>query len=338
MQKPVKRGNAWRIVVRYKGNRFTATRDTAQECEQWAAKKLLELQSSAPQSEEAEKIHISFYSLLDQYYNEVGKRMKSAAFILQQLKSLKSQWGDLAEESIHDLSPVKVKQLRDKRLKSVKSGTVIRQMGLYSSVFDYARKELFLTKYNPFKEISKPTTPPARHQRIFKEDEETILKGLDYHWGKKPTQPRHFIAWGFLFALETAMRKGEILGIRKEHIFEDYIKLFDTKNGTNRDVPLTARAKEMLTWIEIPEGDYRLIPHTSNSFRLVWERNLRRVGLDGKIHFHDTRHEAITRFVHNYKLPVEILAKITGHKTISVLVNTYYNPTASEIAKMLVAA
>ncbi|MBW3030931.1 site-specific integrase, partial [Acinetobacter baumannii] len=53
---------------------------------------------------------------------------------------------------------------------------------------------------------------------------------------------------------------------------------------------------------------------------------------------HDTRHEAITRFVHDYRLPVEILAKITGHKTISVLVNTYYNPTASEIAKMLSAA
>ncbi|MDO7344517.1 site-specific integrase, partial [Acinetobacter baumannii] len=66
--------------------------------------------------------------------------------------------------------------------------------------------------------------------------------------------------------------------------------------------------------------------------------NLRRVGLDGVITFHDTRHEAITRFVHDYRLPVEILAKITGHKTISVLVNTYYNPTASEIAKMLTAA
>ncbi|MCX3052919.1 hypothetical protein OFK52_09560 [Acinetobacter baumannii] len=45
MQKPVKRGDAWRITVRYLGKRYTATRDTASECEQWAAKKLLELQS-----------------------------------------------------------------------------------------------------------------------------------------------------------------------------------------------------------------------------------------------------------------------------------------------------
>lgn len=55
MQKPVKRGDAWRITVRYLGKRYTATRDTANECEQWAAKKLLELQSEQanPESEKS---------------------------------------------------------------------------------------------------------------------------------------------------------------------------------------------------------------------------------------------------------------------------------------------
>ena len=48
-------------------------------------------------------------------------------------------------------------------------------------------------------------------------------------------------------------------------------------------------------------------------------------------HFHDTRHEAITRMVGVRKLPVEILAKITGHKKIDVLVNTYYNPNADDL-------
>ena len=46
MQKPIKRGDTYRITVRFNNQRFTATRDTAQECEQWAAKKLLELQST----------------------------------------------------------------------------------------------------------------------------------------------------------------------------------------------------------------------------------------------------------------------------------------------------
>ncbi len=47
------------ITARYLGKRYTATRDTANECEQWAAKKLLELQSEQA-NPESEKIHISF--------------------------------------------------------------------------------------------------------------------------------------------------------------------------------------------------------------------------------------------------------------------------------------
>ncbi len=57
-------GTAW-CFVRYLGKRYTATRDTASECEQWAAKKLLELQSEYA-NPEPEKIHISFYALFEQ--------------------------------------------------------------------------------------------------------------------------------------------------------------------------------------------------------------------------------------------------------------------------------
>lgn len=32
------------------------------------------------------------------------------------------------------------------------------------------------------------------------------------------------------------------------------------------------------------------------------------------------------------KLPVEVLAKITGHKTIGI--NTYYNPDAQDLVEM----
>ncbi len=66
----------------------------------------------------------------------------------------------------------------------------------------------------------------------------------------------------------------------------------------------------------------------------MWERRKAKVGLIGHT-FHDTRHEAITRFVNNQKLPVEVLAKVTGHKNIKVLVNTYYNPDVEDIGDMV---
>ncbi|WP_317033364.1 hypothetical protein [Acinetobacter sp. SAAs474] len=40
--KPRKRGEAYYIEIMINGKRSSATRDTAKECEQWAAQKLLE--------------------------------------------------------------------------------------------------------------------------------------------------------------------------------------------------------------------------------------------------------------------------------------------------------
>ncbi|MDC4449245.1 hypothetical protein NQ646_02215 [Acinetobacter baumannii] len=78
-------GTAWRITVRYLGKRYTATRDIESEYEQWAAKKLLELQSEQA-NPESEKIHISFYALFEQYYQEEDRKMKSARLIVQIFK------------------------------------------------------------------------------------------------------------------------------------------------------------------------------------------------------------------------------------------------------------
>ena len=44
--KPRKRGEAYYIEIMINGKRSSATRDTARECEQWAAQKLLEAKAN----------------------------------------------------------------------------------------------------------------------------------------------------------------------------------------------------------------------------------------------------------------------------------------------------
>ncbi len=334
MQKPIQRGTSWRITVRHNGQRYNATRDTEQECTKWAQLKLLELKSLDSKVDHV--IHITYKELFQKYYEDVGSKKRGARFIQQQLKAFDKYWPKLCNESIHSITPQKVTKWRNDRLKVVSPGTVQRQMCLYSSVFTYARAELFLIKENPFSGVHKPLKPAPRSRLISDDEIEDIIKGLEYSVGMTPTKPSHFVAWSFLFAIETAMRKGEILEITHENIHDDYVHLPMTKNGTARDVPLSHKAKALIDLVMIDgEG---LVPHNSNSFRLIWQRNLHRVGLNGLVKFHDTRHVAITRFVNQQKLPVEILAKVTGHKSINILVNTYYNPKASDIAKMLNAA
>lgn len=334
MQKPVKRGNSWRIIVQYNKQRYTATRDTAKECEQWASRKILELKAHSPEELEQINNSLTFIDLFDLYYDKEGKFKRGVKFIKQQRKAFKKYWGDLADTLIHQITPHDIIKWRDKRLKKVTAGTVHRQMSLYSSIFTFACFELLILKANPFAGIKRPTKPKPRHRLISKDEIDLILDGLGYQSNQIPTEPRHYVAWSFLFALETAMRKGEILNIQHENIHDDYIHLPMTKNGTARDVPLSSRAKALLQLM--PKKDTgQLVPHNSNSFRLIWQRNLHRVGLNGSLTFHDTRHEAITRFVNQQKLPVEILAKVTGHKDIKTLINVYYNPKATDIARML---
>lgn len=334
MQKAIQRGNAWRIQVRYKNLRDGATRDTAKECEQWAARRLIELQHEYENAATEEKPDFPFKVLFEKYFEEVGRNMASAGYIMQQVKAFDKYFGKLANESIHDITPRKISLWRNNRLKEVSAGTVHRQMSLYSAVFTYAKNELFLIKTNPFAEVTKPSKPKPRNRRITPDEIKTILDGLDYVPGTTPTTPRQYVGWTFLFALETAMRRGELINITCNHIHSDYIHLPKTKNGESRDVPLTREARALLDLVP-HTSKVKLIPHTNNSFRLIWERNLNAVGLMGHIRFHDSRHEAITRLVNIRKIPVEILAKITGHKDIKTLIVTYYNPTASDIARML---
>lgn len=338
MQKPVKRGNAWRIQVKYKTFRDAATRDTPEECTAWAVKRLIELELEyQAHIRKLERPDITLKDLFNKYYENVGAFKKGGSYIKSHIKSLNHYYGDLVEKSIFDITPQDMVAVRERRLKVAKPSTVSRELSLCSSVFTYAINELFILKENPVRVIKKPTAPPSRNQRITDEQIQKIIKGLDnYKETMVPHTPAQHVAWCFLFALETAMRKGEILGMESSHDHGDYVHLPETKNGYSRDVPLTTKARKLLDLLKDREG--KLIPHNSNSFRLAWQRNLIKVGLNGVLTFHDTRHEAITRLVNIQKLPVEILAKVTGHRTINMLVNTYYNPSASEIAKMLNAA
>ena len=181
--------------------------------------------------------------------------------------------------------------------------------------------------------VSKPSQPKSRNRRISNAEIDLVLEAHNYERGQIPTEIQHFIAWAFLFAIETTMRQGEILSIKRSNIHKDYIHLPDTKNGHSRDVPLMDSAKELLKLIP-DNGSDKLIEISSSTFQNTFSKRIKKANIK-ELHFHDTRHEGITRLVKLRKVPIEILMKITGHKTAGILINTYYNPTASEISEML---
>ena len=333
LPKARKRGDAYRIELMFNGKRISATRDTERECDQWVMLKLLELKTSETNGGSEIKQYYPLSALMQKYYLEIGSKKKSDRVVRISINHFIENYKHIADMSVHDITPQILTNWRNSRLSQVSIGTVLRDISLFSAIFTYAQKELFLIESNPFSFVSKPSQPKSRNRRISDFEIELILNAHDYKRGQVPTDPQHYIAWSFLFAIETAMRQGEILSIERANIFDDYIHLPDTKNGDFRDVPLLESAKELLKLIR-PTGSSKLIDIESSTFQNMFGNRIRKLKIQD-LHFHDTRHEGITRLVKLRKVPIEILMKITGHKTAGILINTYYNPTASEISKML---
>ena len=107
------------------------------------------------------------------------------------------------------------------------------------------------------------------------------------------------------------MRRGEILNIRTEHINGQTLFIPQTKNGHPRTIPLTKRALNILENSELP------FAYTPNALRIAWER-LKKNGNIIDLHFHDLRHEAISRFFEK-GLSMPEFALISGHKDVRML-------------------
>ncbi|MCP1633713.1 integrase [Kerstersia gyiorum] len=157
-------------------------------------------------------------------------------------------------------------------------------------------------------------------------------------------------------AVETAMRRGEIVGLRWEHIDLErrVAHLPATKNGSARDVPLSSRAvvvlQELRDGLDAKEreqeavfavradGVTRAFERAVQRARGRYEVECEEAGLlprDGflvDLRFHDLRHEATSRLAEVF--PMHELTKITGHRDPRMLMR-YYHPDMSFLAKKL---
>lgn len=225
---------------------------------------------------------------------------------------------------------------RDDRLKCVGAGTVIRELGLLRSIFETARREWgFSSLENPLASIRKPKAPNGRERRL----EPGELAGLSTACA---TVRSTLLLHGIHMAIETGMRRGELLAIQWKHINFDtrVLHIPVTKTGKPRSIPLTERAREILTERKaLPDADARYaFPVSANAFRLAWERCKRRaeragcVGIQG-LRFHDLRHEAVSRFFEMGLNTAEV-ATISGHKDLRMLFRYTHLKAEDIVAKL----
>jgi len=120
-------------------------------------------------------------------------------------------------------------------------------------------------------------------------------------------------------ALETAMRQGEILSLRWEHVNwrKRTVYLPMTKNGTAREVPLSRTAYDIFQSHMTPKPEGRVFSYTSSGIKSTWRFFIKSTGIED-LHFHDLRHCAISALLERGLSTIEVAA-ISGHKSMAML-------------------
>jgi integrase len=321
-----KHGNGWQGRIRRQGYPdITKTFETKSDAEKWA--RSVESQIDTGQFVNVNKAQrTSLGDLIARYLVEVTPTMKGATEDAIRLKAIMRK--PIACWSLANLSTGRIAAYRDERLRQVSNGTVIRELAYLSSIINHARREWGINIPNPVQHVRKPASPAGRTRKLSDDEKSTLLHALEPK-GRQNIWTKPVV----VLALETAMRRSELLSLRWEHIdlFRQTALLPDTKNGSPRTVPLSTAAVELLR--SVPRNiSGEVFPIKYFTLDAAFKRAVKRAGLID-FHFHDLRHTAITAMAE--KLPNLIeLSAVTGHKSLSML-KRYYHPNVEDLARKL---
>ena len=319
----------FRVQVYVDGVRESKVCDTRKEASQWALEREAELSGRKLPDK-------TFADALRRYAREEAdgpggrwERVRLAA--LERDPMAKRRIAALTAEDFAAWRDARLKQKARRRKTLIQPGTVAREMNLLRSVLEVARREWRWIRVNPMKDVRWPKTPKGRARRITPEETETLATAFGV-WDKLQAETStQRTGLAFLFALETAMRSGEILDLTwpNIHLAEQYVHVAKSKNGDSRDVPLTKRAVEILRALPTCFGPaFQLKADMRDS---LW-RKVRDTTPHRDIHFHDSRAEAIWRL--SKKLDVLQLARVIGHRDLKSLM-IYYAESAADMARRL---
>ncbi len=300
-----KRGSSWHVQIRQSGQpSITRSFKKKPDAVAWARQTEAEIDRRGLHPSRSDLEQQTVGDLLRRYRDEIVVHKwgaKTEGSLIQFLLNQK-----LTAYSLAHATPDVFRRYRDERLKEVSGGTVRRHLAVLQHAFNVAIKEWGYPLYvNPVANITKPPAGKPRQRRLNEGEFDQLIQGCDksHVW---------WLPCVIGLAIETGMRRGEIVRIRKQDVDLEaktlHIPL--TKNGLSRTIPLTTKAVSIIKDLSETEGD--LFPITTNALKLAWGRLKRRVGMDD-LRFHDLRHEAISRFF-EMGLTMPEVALISGHR------------------------
>lgn len=333
----------WKAIIRKVGwPTASKTFRTKRDADDWARRTEDEMVRGVF-IQRAPSERLTFNSALDRYLKEVSVTKSPATQKGEESRSklLKDYFG---KYSLAAITPELVAGYRDQRLAAGKENNSVRlELALLGHLFTVAIKEWGIgLAYNPVANVRKPRPGEGRDRRLTAAEEAKLLEAVSKH-----SNP--MLGWIVRLALASGMRSSEIASLRRSQVDlqRRIVRLAntDTKNGCARTVPLSKIATEVFAQAlanPVRPIDCDLVffgelgrdkkTRRPYAFNKIFGTIKKELGL-ADLHFHDLRHEAVSRLVEAGLGDQEVSA-ISGHKSMQML-KRYTHLRAEDLVEKL---
>lgn len=302
----------WRAEVQRHGHRATHVADTKREAQAWALKKEAELDALKGSGGK------TFGAAVEHYLKTVSSTKESPDWERRRFDAFLAYFG--VDTKLVNITTAEVGQWRDFRLqgdaenRAVSGSTVNREVNLLRNLFTLAREEWRWIDHNPFRGVRLPDENNPRHQvwrwklikRVLRAERE----------GKTAE-----VIKAFHIALHTALRLSEVLSGAYDPARQVFVLQRSKGEGTKQVVvPVTRRGARMF-----PAAFTVGANEASTLFCKLCDQLLIE-----DLTFHDSRGTALTLLAR--RMDVMTLARISRHKDLNILLDTYYRERPEDIA------
>lgn len=254
---------------------------------------------------------LTFEELAEMYIELHAKpNKKSFEGDIKKIKILSKTFGD---KYISDITPLMVDMYKAERRQKVSPATTNRDLACLKCMLNKA------VVWGKLKEN------PAKNIKLFKENNKRTIYLEEPEINNLLSNCHGYLKVIVILALNTGMRKGEILNLKWDDIdFKmDIIYLLTTKNGEKREIPMNKNVRMALLSLDRHKKSKYIFTNREGrplgDIKKGFLTALKKSGIlkNSKFRFHDLRHTFASQLVMS-GVDLNTVRELLGHKSINM--------------------